>query len=789
MRGRTMTLPLGVLVLALFADVAFGDTWRTITAGWKPNRVAIAGGKIWACSEGGLYDVAADFSDIRLLNKDDGLYANDVNVVRAEADESRIWIGYDDAGVDRIDPATGDIVQRILDFVESNEVFSIYDIFLSETEAYVATDIGVSKLIPSDYDDLWVVSETYRNFGVGTDAWPQPVKVESVFSDGEWLFVGGINGIAVASLEDNLFDPGVWQTFDFESDLPHRSDVTNNVSWFRQMNGEIYAGLYLFTVVRWDGEEWDQATPNYRFYFGMTDSPDSTIYCGAGNGLYKWNRDDNTFDLLIPDSLTQKVFDLTWAFGNVVGVLDTDAKDKGGVFRFDPDTGEYIVIHPNTPGGNQATQLHIDESGTVWITARSSNQNGIYGLTAEGVWESITRLDLTQDAFNYTFLDIGTDDAGGVWIGSRGDGLVHIMPTDTGLVPTWFNADTSTGARLQPMSNDGFVLIGGVAREPGKGMWLVNTYAGDELSGVLRKPLIFVPLAWYTDPTTEWQTYSTVDGVPTIDIKSVIRDHYGRLWFGPLSDADQYSMVMMNPAGTPMNPDDDSYMTFGTGDVGFTMVNDMVLDDEGFLWVGAPDGLYYIDTNHDDSFIVGSVTGALGEEITAVALDPMGHIWCGTHNGVSVFNPARMSWVNHYTVASGRYPSRLVDDDITCMEFNGETGEAWIGTNIGVSVLTTPYRNFGDELGEIDVRPQPFLLGNDGVSLQFMGESLVNGATIKIFTPSGRLVRELSFSEASSEGWDGRNKEGELVSSGVYLLLVTDPEGHSKVGKAAVVRK
>ncbi len=788
MRGpRGLLLSALSIMLFVGAMVAHAESWRTITSGWRPNTVAIAEDRIWASSEGGLIEVAADFSDLVILNRDQDLYANDIRVVRASDDGSRLWLAYNNGGLDRYNPATGRVQQRMNDFVESTEVFSIYDLHVSDSTAFVATDIGVSKLTPSAYSDLWIVAETYRNFGSGARAWPQPTKIDVVYATEQQIFVGSEYGIAVASRDDNLFDPDAWTTFAYGTDLPERADVTNRINWIKQAGGEVYAGIYLYAIVRWTGDRWEQVGDNYDFFFSVTQTPGGDVYFG-GTGIFKLNETGTDWEQLLPDSLRQKVFDMTWWNGRLVGVLDTDGNNRGGLFQFDPASGDYVVIHPNTPGANQINTIEIAGDGTVWIAAKGEQINGLFNLR-DGYWESVTRLDLPNDAFSNTFLDIGWDDAGGVWAGSRGSGLIHVMPTDTGLVPTWYNADESTGARLQAMAPSGFTLVGGVTREPGQGVWLVNTYAAENLSGVLRKPIVHVPLNWYGDSDREWEYFSTLDGVPTNGLRAIGRDHYGRLWLGRFQESNPYTLVMMDPAGTLDATEDDEYITFTTAEIGFAIINDMVIDAEGFLWIATGAGLYYLDTNHEDTFIVGNITGALGEEITAVAIDPMGHVWCGTHNGVSVFNPARMNWLKHYTTLEDQYPSRLVDNDITNLAFHPETGEAWIGTNVGLSVLTTPYRDFGAELGEVEVRPQPFLVGTGDTRLSFVGESLVSGAKVKIFTPSGRLVRELNFSAASSEGWDGRATDGELVNSGVYLLVVTDSQGRSKVGKVAVVRE
>lgn len=88
--------------------------------------------------------------------------------------------------------------------------------------------------------------------------------------------------------------------------------------------------------------------------------------------------------------------------------------------------------------------------------------------------------------------------------------------------------------------------------------------------------------------------------------------------------------------------------------------------------------------------------------------------------------------------------------------------------------------------------PSPFI-PEDGRPLQIYYR-LVNNASLMnvyIFTPSGRLVKELKkYDVVIGNGyieWDGRDEGGELVASGIYICLLETGTGKS-VGRIAVVR-
>jgi len=57
-----------------------------------------------------------------------------------------------------------------------------------------------------------------------------------------------------------------------------------------------------------------------------------------------------------------------------------------------------------------------------------------------------------------------------------------------------------------------------------------------------------------------------------------------------------------------------------------------------------------------------------------------------------------------------------------------------------------------------------------------------------IFSASGALVMELKENPFARFEWDGTNKAGKLVSSGIYFYVVTDSDGDAKRGKIAIIR-
>lgn len=99
---------------------------------------------------------------------------------------------------------------------------------------------------------------------------------------------------------------------------------------------------------------------------------------------------------------------------------------------------------------------------------------------------------------------------------------------------------------------------------------------------------------------------------------------------------------------------------------------------------------------------------------------------------------------------------------------------------------------FSENLGSVVVYPNPYKPGSGG-SFDAAGitfANLTSQATIRIFSLTGELIRELAKTAADGDRllWDGANSWGKALASGVYLYSVTNESGRHQAGRVAIVR-
>jgi len=197
------------------------------------------------------------------------------------------------------------------------------------------------------------------------------------------------------------------------------------------------------------------------------------------------------------------------------------------------------------------------------------------------------------------------------------------------------------------------------------------------------------------------------------------------------------------------------------------------------------DGAYYIFTDVPNLEGQGFTQFyyARDEPINAITVDPAHNKWLGTNHGIMIVAPDLFTVTERITAD---LPYFLPDSVITTIAVDPRDGWAYIGTNNGSVSMRTPYRDFGETIESVTIEPNPF---NPNLGrMYFTGSSLANGASARIYTPDGRLVRKLSHLEAG-HGWDGRDKNGRKVASGIYLILTYNGQSQAGQGKVAVIWK
>jgi subtilisin family serine protease len=105
---------------------------------------------------------------------------------------------------------------------------------------------------------------------------------------------------------------------------------------------------------------------------------------------------------------------------------------------------------------------------------------------------------------------------------------------------------------------------------------------------------------------------------------------------------------------------------------------------------------------------------------------------------------------------------------------------------IPITELRGPDKVLAANLESLIVYPNPFQPVRGHTGVVFAG--LTTDATIRIFDLSGQEISRGDISWEMSWTWNVTNSEGERVTRGIYIYLVTNSQGEKEIGKIAVVK-
>ena len=166
-------------------------------------------------------------------------------------------------------------------------------------------------------------------------------------------------------------------------------------------------------------------------------------------------------------------------------------------------------------------------------------------------------------------------------------------------------------------------------------------------------------------------------------------------------------------------------------------------------------------------------------------MDPLDHKWVGTTSGVFVLSSDGINLLSQYTSSN----SPLPNNSVTSITFDPLNGIAYIGTNYGLAALTTSSIQPKDSFSGLFIYPNPMKLTGTGTT-QVTIDGLIKDSHIKIFTISGKVIRDFDSPGGRVAFWDGRDMNGNLVASGIYIIAAYDLEANNvTTSKIAVIRK
>ena len=518
------------------------------------------------------------------------------------------------------------------------------------------------------------------------------------------------------------------------------------------------------------------------WYVGISGN---TIYAKTSNEVvYCASLKENLIDpgnWTVTDTWPSGIFDQSWTDWNqylaTVKTLQPGGPkyNRMGFMRFKND-----VLYTSDAGLRQASQVDLDSPGTIQIFSANHEwsflQDDIKGNfpgTESSSWQFVDMMSVDVDPLNPNH----------IFGGSR-TGLYEFLD---GKCVKYYYPDNSILQRAT--SSNRYVKVESVLFDANGNLWLTQS---EQVNNTLL--CITRDGQWLALNPTELTNNSKGLG----SLQGLFLDSRGLLWLVN-NMYDKPSFYCYNPQTGQIIQ---SYTSFENQD-GITYGDEtyyprcITEDMDGNIWVGTSMGAFILEAanvyNKGSNLMQVKVPRNDGTDladyllananINCIAIDGAGRKWVGTAgSGAYLISNDNLSEVHHFTFEN----SPLLSNVVESIAINPTTGEVYFGTDRGLCSYMGDATDSSIEMVKDNVYAFP-----NPVPSSYNGLITVRGLTfdadVKILTVDGRLVYQ-GRSNGGTFTWNGCDRSGRRVASGVYMIATATKEGKTGVvAKIAMV--
>lgn len=751
----------GGLFLALYSQAQSPipplGQWREHLPYRTVTHVVAGADKLYAATPYSLFSVDLNENSIERYSRLTGLSETGVSALGYEPVSGKLLIAYANSN---------------LDIVYRNDIFNIpdikreavtgdkriYEVAVIQGSFFLCSGLGVIQVDADRYE----IRSTWRIGQSGNET-----RVNQLV-----LF----NGVYYAATAEGLkrqvqpnADPsffGNWSNQSGQNGLPAgecRKLVMANASLFALVGEQLY---------RLDGNgQWslvfDSAPWTTRSIFSATGH---LLLCQTQSGQGRVLEIDQTGQPVtsFQSGLTEPVYalrqnNITWIADRVNSLLRIDG---AGTERYHPSSPDSIAAGPMVAMNSRFWAVSGNRPST-------GNRNGAYQFS-QGEWKnynmrSYPLLDSFPDMVSLAVDPLGDT----VWAGSFGGGLLRIAPGDQ---LTLFKQNSPLSA-----AQAGQYKVAGLAFDANGHLWISNDGASSRLQ--VRKK------------EGNWVSFDPPFSTGNRSMGPVVVDAIGQKW---MISPGGNGLYCFSDNGTLDLSSDDQWKWFrqgsGQGNLPSNQVLSLAVDKSGFIWIGTDDGIGVVQCPEQvfgnpscealiPVVLQGNFAGFLfkGEEIRGLAVDGADRKWVATGSGVFLISPEGEKILYQFNESN----SPLLSNDVFGVAVDGSTGEVFFSTANGLCSFRGTATEGGETHSQVLVFPNPVPPGYAG-TIGIRG--LAENATVKITELDGRLVFQ-TRALGGQAVWDGKDYRGRRISTGVYLVLVSDGKKETMATKIVFINK
>ncbi|MBX9784083.1 MAG: T9SS type A sorting domain-containing protein [Chitinophagaceae bacterium] len=730
--------------------------WREHLEFTPATKVTVSPDLIYVASKFGVYSVSKKENIIERFSKVNGLSDIGVSNILYNNSTHQLLIAYNNSNVDIL--YRNDVIN--IPYILRSNVSGdkrIYEISFVNDKAYLSTGLGVIVIDLKKYE----ISSTFYIGNTGGN-----VKVNGFAADASRFYAATDEGLkSAAQNAANLSDYRNWTLISGTNGLPAGATqkvfvIQNKI--FVQTGNRLYSfNGTSWTVVYDDGYRWENVNA----------AEDVILICEENSGwadrrISVFNPSTSTAQVIQNLPATQFPYQAT-KDGNEVLLADFGK----GLVRFNGNSASGISI--NSPYGRLDGEMLFTDN-TLFVCGGSINEAWNYQFNNTGFftykenqWNDYNRRKISWMDTVLDIITIAVDPRDKkIYAGSFGGGLIEFE------TPAKYKIYKKGSAIGEAVGDPNNYRVGGLAFDAENNLWISNFGALNNF--VVKK----------ADGT--WKQMRVPFVINDNMTGGIVIDDFNQKW---IQVPQGNGIFVLNHGASIDNTADDRWKWVqtgrGSGNLPSNVVNAIIKDKDGFIWVGTDKGISIFQcpgelftANGCEAFqpIVqfDNFAGLLfqDEEVRAMAVDGANRKWVGTRNGVWLISADGQKVIERFTVQN----SPLLSNEIIRMAIDPVSGEVYFSTFNGICSYRSTATEGTEKTENILVFPNPVPSGYKGT---IAVRGLANNSIVKITELNGRLVYQ-TRSLGGQAVWNGNDYNGNRVSSGVYLVLTTDDAGTEK---------
>jgi hypothetical protein len=709
---------------------------------------------VWCATPFSVFSVNIQENSIERWSTTNGLNETGISAFGFNNTNNKVLVAYLSGNIDVL--YRNDII-NIPDIKLSNVNAdkTVYDVFMSDNRAYLCAGLGIFVIDLDKYQ----VKET---FIIGNNGAYSKVFQLAILNG--IVYAATQEGLKSAALSSpNLPDYRSWSLVSGSNGL--NAGAAQNVKALGErllvrINDSIFVS---------NGNQYGLFYTGGRSIRNMEVTGNKLIVHETGNAARSVVlKADGTIETIIQHPRYTALPVSAFYDGSSYWIADSTA----GLSRFNGNN--FTPYNPNSPAAIATGELK-NGAGRLWAASgevteqwqAANRKDGLF-LFSNNEWVNFNRdQNPSFDSLN-DILTVAIDKRDEtVWAGSYGGGLLNIGRNNSVSILKQHSA-------VQPAYFlPGSYRVAGLSFDDENNLWVANYGAPQPL--LVRKA------------DGNWKSFNIPFPLAENAVASIVIDDLEQKWIiSPKGNG----LLCFNHGQSIDNTSDDQWKWYrqgaGNGNLPSNNVLSIANDKAGFIWIGTDRGIGLIQCPQQifsgqgceavlpvvqqDNF-----AGYLfrDERVQAIAVDGADRKWIGTKNGVWLISPTGEKTIYRFS----RENSPLLHNDVRSITIEQSTGEVFFATAGGICSFRSTATEGSSSNNDVLVFPNPVPPGYTG-TIAIRG--VVNNSIVKITEPDGRLIFQ-TRALGGQAVWNGRDYKGRKISTGVYLVLISDDGRNEKM--------